>query len=652
MCGIAGILDLKGQTTADDLTGLASGMASRLAHRGPDQDGDFTDAQAGMALAHCRLSILDLSDAGRQPMQSRNGRFVLAFNGEIYNHAEIRSLLERDGHFAGPWRGRSDSEVLVEAVAALGFEKTLALCAGMFAVAVWDREARTLFLARDRLGEKPLYYARLQDRFVFASELKALAGLPGFSPAIDRDALTLYLRLSCIPAPRTIYRGVLKLPAGTWLAVRPGDREAEPRPYWSLAQVMRVAVERPFSGSEDEAITELERLLSRAVSDEMVADVPLGVLLSGGVDSSLIAALMQEKSDRPVRSFTIGFTDRSHDESADAARVARFLGTEHTELTATAKDALDLVPELARVYDEPFADPSQVPTLLLARLTRAHVTVCLTGDGGDEAFAGYNRHVAGPGLLRRLSALPAGLRRILSLGIAAVPPGLWEGAHRLASPLLSGRLDVRLFGDKMRKLGRVLPASDLASFYRGLVSAWPEPADLVVGGVEPRSILDAPGPFDAVEDPLLRLQALDLAWYLPDDILVKVDRAAMSVALETRAPYLDHRVVEFALRLPAGLKVGHGLGKRCLRELLYRRVPRDLVERPKMGFGPPLGAWLRGPLRDWAAGLLEPHRLARQGLLNPLPVARCFEAHCAGRADNSQRLWAVLMLQAWLETQK
>lgn len=649
MCGIAGILDLSGRSTADGLTGLARGMAQALAHRGPDQEGEFVDPAAGIALAHCRLSILDLSETGRQPMKSRDGRLVAAFNGEIYNHAEIRRLLAEKGLFREAWRGRSDTEALLEAVAALGFESALKLCAGMFALAVWDREARTLYLARDRLGEKPLYYALLGDHFVFASELKALRAHPGFAPAIDRDALALYLRRSCVPAPHTIYRGVLKLPAGTWLALRPGSREAAPKAYWSLAQVAEAAVRDPFAGSEDEALAELDRLLCRAVDDEMVADVPLGVLLSGGIDSSLVAALMQERSERPVRTFTIGFRERAFDESAAAAAVARYLGTQHTELTATPQDALDLVPELPRIYDEPFADPSQVPTLLLARLTRKHVTVCLSGDGGDEAFAGYNRHVSGPGLLRRMGGLPPGLRRSIASGLAAVPQSFWEGAQALAAPILPRRFDVRLIGDKVAKLIRVLPTNDRYGFYRALVSAWPDPAALLTDGHEPGSLLDAPGPFAAIEDPTLWMQLLDLSWYLPDDILVKVDRAAMSVALESRAPYLDHRVLEFALRLPPRFKVRAGRGKRCLRSLLYRRVPRELVERPKMGFGLPLGEWLRGPLKGWAAGLLDPRRLAREGLLRPEPVFRAFEAHCAGQGNNEQALWTVLMFQAWLE---
>lgn len=643
MCGIAGVLDPKRALPAEALEDLARRMARCLAHRGPDAEGLWVDAGAGLALAHRRLAIIDLSPGGAQPMRSRNGRFSVVFNGEIYNFPELRAGLEASPGFPG-WRGRSDTEVLLEALAAWGLETTLARATGMFALALWDAAERTLTLVRDRLGEKPLYYGRLGGLWAFASELKALRALPGVSPDLDREALTLYLRHSCVPAPRSIYRGVFKLPPGSYVTLRAGQTEApEPTPYWSLRDVVQDGLDRPFTGSDDEAEAELERRLLRAVRGQMLSDVPLGALLSGGIDSSLVTALMQAQSSRPVRTFTVGYAEAAYDESREAARVARHLGCEHTELRLSPEDALEAIPQLPEIFDEPFADASMLPTFLVSRLTRRHVTVCLSGDGGDELFAGYNRHLWAARLWRRLGRLPRSLRGAAAAGIRALPPRAWDTLFRTL-----GR-GTRTPGFKLHKLAGALPASGPEDLYRRLVSTWPRPADLLLDGREPATLLDDPARWPRTSELTTWVQFLDAATYLPDDILAKVDRAAMAVSLESRAPFLDHEVVALAWRLPLALKLADGQGKRILRRILHRYVPAELVERPKTGFGLPIDDWLRGPLKNWALALLSPARLRRDGLLHPEPVQRALQAHLSGRRDNQYLLWNVLMLQAWLE---
>ncbi|MBU1228842.1 MAG: asparagine synthase (glutamine-hydrolyzing) [Proteobacteria bacterium] len=666
MCGISGILDATGASTPAELAEAAARMANALAHRGPDGHGAYADPAGHLALGHRRLAILDLSPQGGQPMRSHCGRFVLCYNGEIYNHAELRSQIEAARAYSGrsaiSWRGHSDSEILLEALALWGPEEALARAAGMFALALWDVRERTLTLARDRLGEKPLYYALRQGRLFFASELPGLTAAPGFGARVDRAALALFLRLSCVPAPHSILEGVRKLPAAHLLSVRLADAARgdlpAPRPWWSLSGAVEAGLARPFGGTEAEAQDALLGLLRQSVRGQMVADVPLGALLSGGIDSSLIAALMAEQaSSGPagrVRTFTIGYSDAAYDESAQAEAVARHLGCEHTTLVAGPRDALELVPRLAQISGEPFADASLLPTRLVAELTRGHVTVCLSGDGGDELFAGYNRHVHAPRLWERLSGLSVGLRSVAAGLLQSLAPRAWDRAFRAAGRVLPARARQRLPGEKLHKLAMALPARVPTAFYAALVSAWPDPGLLVPGASEASWALRQPGSWPAAhlcpQGGLSWLQYLDAAWYLPEDILTKVDRAAMSVGLEARAPYLDHRVAEFAWSLPVGMRVRAGQGKLALRGLLGRYLPPELWERPKMGFGVPLDAWLRGELKDWAVGLLDPVRLRREGYFQPEPVAGAWAEHQSGRFNRQYRLWPLLMFQSWLES--
>lgn len=644
MCGLVGFWNPAGQPAAQ-LKDLVLRMAQAIAYRGPDDAGAWADEQTGLVLGHRRLAILDLSPAGHQPMASADGRWIMAFNGEIYNHQELRAELEATDQ-APAWRGHSDTETLLTAFAAWGVQQTLKKSAGMFALALWDRAERTLVLARDRLGEKPLYYGWQGNSFLFASELKALKQHPEFQQRIDRAALSLLLRHNYVPAPYSIYQGIYKLPPGTWLELKPGQRATEPKPYWSLTEVAQRGMNDPFSGSDNEALDRLQQLLGNAVQGQMMADVPLGTLLSGGLDSTLVTALMQSRSSQPVRSFTIGFEEQAYDETAHARAVARHLGTEHTELRLSGQDALDLVPSMARIYDEPFADSSQLPTCLVMQLARRHVTVALSGDGGDEFFGGYNRYIHAPKVWRRFGGLPQPLRQLAAASLTALPSST---INRLAAPL-SRWTGITQAGDKAHKLGRRLHGlHSLDDLYLSLVSEWTDTEPLVIGGTSAQYLLSDRPNWPELENPVARMMALDALTYLPDDILVKVDRAAMAVSMETRAPFLDRQVVEFAWSLPMNMKIRNGQGKWLLRQLLDRYVPRQLMERPKMGFGIPLDAWLRGPLREWAEDLLSADRLQRDGLLNPSPIRSAWHAHVTGQASCGYRLWSVLMFQAWLE---
>ncbi|MDP2830253.1 MAG: asparagine synthase (glutamine-hydrolyzing) [Sulfuricellaceae bacterium] len=646
MCGITGFLN---QTEVDQSSVIANRMADAIAHRGPDDAGIWVDAAAGIGLAHRRLSILDLSPAGHQPMISACGRYVIVFNGEIYNHLALRAALVTQ-----VWRGHSDTETLLAAIAAWGIEAALTQCVGMFAFALWDRHERSLTLARDRLGEKPLYYGWVNGTFLFASELKALRIWPGFAADIDRDALALYMRHNYVPAPWSIYRGIWKLPPGTFLRVNAGDRalgRGEPLPYWSARAVAEAGLAHPFAGDEREAALELERMLSQAIAGQRLADVPLGAFLSGGIDSSVVVALMQAQSRRPVKTFTIGFHESGYNEAPHARAVAAHLGTDHTELYVTSRQAMDVIPLLPTLYDEPFADSSQIPTFLVSQLARRHVAVSLSGDGGDELFGGYNRYFWAMQLWRRLSRMPLPLRRGLACALVALPPVAWNHLFRMAGPLLPGRLRHANPGDKLHKLATLFAARQPEAIYQRLVSHWDDPAGVVLGAGEPATVVTDPARWLACDDFAQRMMYLDLVSYLPDDILVKVDRAAMGVSLETRVPLLDHRLVEFAWRLPLDMKIREGQGKWLLRQVLYRHVPKHLIERPKMGFGVPIDVWLRGPLRDWAEALLDESRLRREGYFDPVPIRNKWAEHLSGRRNWAYHLWDVLMFQAWLEAQ-
>ena len=652
MCGLTGYLEPRKARGESAMRALAAAMAACIGHRGPDHRAVWVDEAAGLAFAHNRLAIIDLSPAGEQPMASASGRYVMIFNGEIYNYPDIRDELAAAG--ASPdWRGHSDTETFLAAVEAWGLEGALKRSTGMFALALWDKQTRQLSLARDRLGEKPLYYGwqgeGADSAFLFGSELKALAHHPAFRPEVDRGALSLFMRHNYVPAPHSIYAGISKLPPGTYATLSAGMRAPETRTYWSAAEVARQGVADPVRFGPEESVDALEDLLTRAVGRQMMADVPLGAFLSGGIDSSTIVALMQAQSSRPVRTFSIGFTEDEYNEAEHAKAVAAHLGTDHTELYVTPADALGVIPRLPHIYDEPFADSSQIPTQLVSALARRHVTVSLSGDGGDELFAGYNRYSMTQRLWRRLSLVPRPLRGALARGLTSVSPAAWNSVASALSPVLPGALRMRLPGDKVHKGAGVLESRSASELYHGLVSSWRDPASVVVGGYEPPTLLtDEGAQFEGLDD-IERMMALDMLTYMPDDILAKVDRAAMSVSLETRVPFLDHSIVEFAWRLPLDHKLRDGETKWVLRRLLDRYVPRPLIERPKMGFGVPVDSWLRGPLRDWAESLLDARRLEQEGFFRPGPIRAMWAGHLRGEVNMQQHLWCVLMFQAWRE---
>ena len=634
MCGIAGFWGTQGGPSP---VAIVTAMTDAIAHRGPDAAGAWTDPEAGIMLGHRRLSILDLSPAGEQPMTSASGRYVLVFNGEIYNFEELRHELDAGG--AHTWRGHSDTEVILAALERWGPDATWPRLNGMWAIALWDRETRSLTLSRDRLGEKPLYFGRSNGVFLFGSELKALVAHPSFTPAIDRTALTLMLRYNHVPEPRSIYRDIAKLTPGTSVQVSDGGRTiGAPVAYWSFADVAAAAARDPLPVGE--ATTDaLETLLKNVIRQRMVADVPLGAFLSGGIDSSLIVALMQAQSLRAVKTFTIGFEEQGHDEAVHARAVARHLNTDHTEWYVTPRDAADVIPQLPTMYDEPFGDSSQIPTHLVSQLARREVTVALSGDAGDELFGGYNRYTSGMGLFRFGSRLPAPIRRAAgALFRARGTLALAEAAMR-PMPV---RWQVLGLSGRLPKIGASLTANDVAGLYRQLTSNLDDPARFVVGGDDP----DIAVPLPNFADPREEMMARDTLGYLPGDILAKVDRASMATSLETRVPFLDPRVVEFAWRVPMTAKVRDGRGKLILRDILYRHVPRGLIERPKTGFGIPLGDWLRGTLRDWAEDLLDPRSLRDDGFLAVDPVRALWEAHLAG-GQHQAALWNILMFQAW-----
>jgi asparagine synthase (glutamine-hydrolysing) len=649
MCGFCGFwtADDPGHRSGWHGADVVRSMSAALGHRGPDSDGVWTDDGHGLALGHRRLAIVDLSPLGHQPMLSPSGRYVIVFNGEIYNFRALRQELAGRFHF----QGGSDTEVILAAVEAYGLEAAVRRFIGMFAFALWDRESGRLHLVRDRLGKKPVYYGTVGETFFFSSELHALRAHPAFTPEIDRSSIALLLRYNCIPAPHSIYKGISKLAPGSILTLmHPLEAQATPRPYWSAAEVAAEGLRNPFTGTPEAAGDELEALVRDAVGLRMVADVPLGAFLSGGVDSSLVVAMMQAQSGRPVRTFSIGSPDREYDEAQHAAAVARHLGTDHTELYVTHADALDVVPKLAQIYDEPFADSSQVPTYLVSQLARREVTVALSGDGGDELFAGYNRHVWGSRVWRGMRLVPGFLRRGLAAAVNAMPAAALDRAYRTAEPVIPAGLRQQMFGYKAHKLAGLMAAGSPRDLYSRLASHWLDPHSIVAGAGEPDY---SPPMGSGAESWTFATQMMywDMVTYLPDDILTKVDRASMAVSLEARVPLLDHRLVEFAWRLPLDLKIRDGQSKWLLRQVLYRHVPAALVERPKSGFGIPLDAWLRGPLRDWAEDLLDERRLREEGFFNPAPIRRTWLQHLSGRSSWQYHLWDVLMFQAWYEAQ-
>jgi asparagine synthase (glutamine-hydrolysing) len=625
-------------------------MADQLVHRGPDDAGLWVDAEAGVALGFRRLAIVDLSPAGHQPMTSSNGRYVIVFNGEVYNFGELRKDLEPLRH---GFRGHSDTEVMLEAVSEWGLEAAVRKFVGMFAFALWDRRERVLHLVRDRLGIKPLYCGWQDKTFLFGSELKALRVHPAFRPEVNRSALALYLRLGYIPQPYSIYQGIWKPPAGHILSIQAGAQPSLELPgtarYWSAKEVYETGAADPFQGSGAEAIEELDRLLRESIRLRMIADVPLGAFLSGGIDSSTVVSLMQAQSNRPVKTFTIGFHEQEFNEAAHAKAVAAHLGTDHTELYVTPKQAMDVIPKLPTLYDEPFGDSSQIPTYLLSALTRRHVTVSLSGDGGDELFGGYTRYVRGRKFWEIIRCFPYTSRNALARLIRVCKPATYNRLWGGLTPILPRLARPSTVGDRAYRLAEMMAARNPEELYHNLISYWRHPTEVVLDAKESPTILTQPSDWARLADISQRMMFLDLATYLPDDILAKVDRASMGVSLEARVPILDHRVVEFAARIPLSMKIRWGQTKWLLREVLYRYVPRELVERPKMGFGIPIEDWLRGPLRDWAEELMSEGRLRREGFFRPEAIRELWAVHLSRQRNRYGHLWNVLMFQAWRE---
>lgn len=659
MCGLVGYFDAHPSYESQS---VIEGMMTALHHRGPDDAGRWWDAAHELVLGHRRLSILDLSAEGHQPMTSASGRFVLSYNGEIYNFAELRAELAARGH---SFRGHCDTEVMLAAFEEWGVEEALKKFVGMFAFALWDATQAALYLARDRIGEKPLYYGWCRGAFFFGSELKALGRHPSFRPEINRDALALYLRHNYIPQPYSIFQGIYKLTPGCMLrlpraalaagaasfspAPEDGNSTLKPKRYWSAKQAAEEGSRHPFSGDDRSAVDELEKALKDAISKQVIADVPLGAFLSGGIDSSTVVALMQSLSSQAVRTFSIGFEEGEYNEAQHAKRVARHLGTAHTELYVTPREAQEVIPLLPTLYDEPFSDSSQIPTFLVSRIARSGVTVSLSGDGGDELFGGYERYLWTARAWNCLRWLPSWGRDVAAGSLRLASPRAWDGLWRTMNPVLPHSWRFRDAGQKAQRLAEVLQARSVGDLYFQLVSHWRSPAKVVFGSKEPPTVLTQPGLWPVGLDHQQRMMFLDLVSYLPDDIMVKVDRASMGVSLESRAPFLDHRIVEFVLRLPLRFKIRNGETKWVLRRLLERYLPRPLFERPKMGFGVPVDLWLRGALRGWAEELLAEKRLQSEGFFDPAPIRQIWQEHLLGRRDWSAYLWDILMFQAWWE---
>ena len=643
MCGIAGFIGNYEQPLV-----CLKEMAKAIYHRGPDNQGVWFDERVGIGLAHTRLSILDLSPAGHQPMESASGRYVMVFNGEIYNHQTIRN--ELTDVISINWRGHSDTETLLAAIEQWGLEITLKKTRGMFSIALWDNKQNVLSLARDRMGEKPFYYGWVNDKFVFASELKAIKILPNFNNEVDRSVLALYLRYSSIPAPYSIYEKIFKLEPGCIISIKPGGRGFEKTKYWSTSSVIESGFKAPFKGSADEAVNQLETALNNAVALQMEADVPLGAFLSGGVDSSAVVALMQAQSNKKVKTFSIGFDNPAYNEAEHARAVANHLGTEHYDMYVNGQDALDIIPSLPQIYDEPFADSSQIPTYLVSKITKQKVTVALSGDAGDELFGGYNRYQLANNSWNIINKIPSSIRHSLRSGISLLPDSFWKGIFTPIDALKSKGGKSPSFGDKFLKASALLACDSRQDFYhKGFMSHNLNAEDWVLNAKRLDTIFDGSDFSDASF--LEEMMVLDMLHYLPTDILTKVDRAAMAVSLETRFPFLDSGVIEFAASLPLEYKIRNGVEKWVLREVLYRHVPKELVERPKMGFGVPLMEWLRGPLKDWAEILLNEKRLTEEGFFNVELVRLKWQEHISGKRNWQYQLWDVLMFQAWLDEQ-
>lgn len=653
MCGIAGILNDR-KSVEGELSYKVSLMTATLIHRGPDDTGIWVDSECGLALGHRRLSIIDLSQEGHQPMISASGRYVIIFNGEIYNFLELRQELKQRGH---KFRGNSDTEVMLAAFEEFGVRKAVQQFNGMFAFALWDCREKLLHLSRDRMGKKPLYYGWAGRELIFASELKAFWAHPDFKREIDRGGLALLMRYICIPAPHSIYKNVWKVLPSSILTLSFEGIEKEypslPKPisYWSVKEVAEKGATNRFKQPEKEILDDFESLLRDATGKRMISDVPLGAFLSGGIDSSLIVSLMQIQSSRPVKTFTIGFHEKSYDEAQEAKAIARHLGTNHTELYVTPEDGLRVIPQLPEMFDEPFADSSQIPTYLVSKLARENVTVALSGDGGDELFGGYLYHQWQPFIWDKIKWLPTFLRKRIASLLLSVPVESWNKIIDYLSLIIPSKLKQRNFGDKVHLVAGVMDSQNPEDMYHGLVSLWKDTSRLVIDSSEPPTYFSDPSKWPNLNNFTEKMMCVDAVTYLPDDVLIKVDRASMRVSLEIRNPLLDYRVVEFTRKLPTSFITRNNQGKWILRQILHRYVPRELFERPKTGFGVPVDAWIRGPLRDWAESLLNEKRLIKEGYLNPNVVRKIWSEHQSGKKNWKAQLWSILMFQAWLEQQ-
>jgi asparagine synthase (glutamine-hydrolysing) len=651
MCGINGFFNI--ESIFSNNIAIAQ-MNTALHNRGPDAEGSWQDKTFGLVLGHRRLAIQDLSPAGAQPMHSACDQYVLVFNGEIYNHLQLRQQLVQEGLTIN-WRGHSDTETILACFVAWGIERTLESITGMFAIALWDRSNKVLTLARDRMGEKPLYWGWQGNSLYFSSELKGMKAHPEFKADINRDSIALLLRHNCIPAPYSIYKGIQKLRAGHWLQLPleelENSKKAQSQSYWRLNDIVDSGLSNPFKGSPEQAVDALESTLMSSIDSQMLSDVPLGAFLSGGIDSSTVVALMQAQSLRPVKTFTIGFDDAGYNEAKHAKAVAKHLGTEHTELYVRPEDAQSIIPKLSSIYCEPFADSSQIPTFLVSQLARQKVTVALSGDGGDELFGGYNRYLMAQRVLSNNRKLPKAVRKIIAQGLVTLSPNSWDALFNTLAPTIPNRLRLRTPGDKAHKLAGVLDIDNEHECYHKLTSHWQDPTSIVIGAKEPLTLITDINAWPKTDSFQHAMMAMDAQTYMTDDILVKVDRAAMANSLETRVPMLDHRVIELAWHMPLDYKIRNGEGKWLLKQVLFRHVPKTLVERPKMGFGIPLHDWLRDSLRDWAEALLDESLLRQQGYFHPLPIRKMWEEHLSGVRNHQANLWSILMFQAWLENQ-
>ncbi|MBF0465894.1 MAG: asparagine synthase (glutamine-hydrolyzing) [Nitrospirae bacterium] len=649
MCGITGFVDLSHQLTVVQLNGVIKKMSNTIIHRGPDDSGVWVDVSMGIALGHRRLSILDLSPGGHQPMLSYSGRYVITFNGEIYNHQEIKREIET--HIKPLWQGHSDTEIMLTAIEIFGLEYALRIFTGMFAFALWDREEKILYIARDRIGEKPLYYGWMGNCFVFGSELKALKAHPSWMNNIDQDVIALYLKHSYIPAPYSIYRDIYKLMPGTFISMSASrianKQNIAPIAYWSAIETVEKGLNNPFSGSEIEAIEQLEEILKTSIKQQMIADVALGAFLSGGIDSSTVVSLMQAQSSNPVKTFTIGLFEKNYDEAKYARAIAKHLKTDHTELYVTPKETMDVIPNLSTLYDEPFSDSSQIPTFIISQLTHKYVTVSLSGDGGDEIFGGYNRYLVGKNIWNNLKWIPDNIiniyRRIMSL----LTPQIIDTLLNKLNFIIPKKMRQNNYGDKIQKFNDVIDAKTIDDLYLRLISHWNNTDAIVINSNILTTMLASVIENNNISDPICKMMCIDLITYLPDDILVKVDRAGMGVSLELRMPFLNHHVVEFAWSLPLSMKIRQWQSKWILRQILYRYVPQKMVDRPKMGFAIPIDTWLRGPLRDWAEHLLNEKKMC---FFNPKPIQKKWHEHLTGKHNWQHHLWDILMFQSWIET--